>query len=65
MDIVPSDGMAAAAGAGASAPPPQPYGVSGENGVYSAPAESPDRRPWPNEREDYDLKEVIGKGGDV
>lgn len=63
MDIVPSDGMAAAAaGAGASAPAPQPYGVSGENGVYSAPAESPDRRPWPNEREDYDLKEVIGAG---
>lgn len=63
MDIVPSDGMAAAAaGAGASAPAPQPYGVSGENGAYSAPAESPDRRPWPNEREDYDLKEVIGAG---
>jgi len=59
MDIQPSEGSPG--GAPPPAPPPA-LTPSRENGGSPAPAESPIKRPWPNEREDYELKEVIGAG---
>lgn len=58
MDIVPSEGLTS----GGPPPPIQAAGTPGEDGAYAAPIESPDKRPWPNDREDYELKEVIGAG---
>ena len=71
MDIEPSEGSTPAPWVLAATPSPSlepsaagPSLLPGENGAAAAapsPAESPAKRPWPNEREDYELKEVIGE----
>lgn len=57
MDIVPGEGLTS----GGPPPPIQAAGTPAEDGAYATPLESPDKRPWPNDREDYELKEVIGE----
>ena len=61
MDIQPSEGSPGAGLPPPMAPPPTNSTPTKENGASPAQVESPVKRPWPNEREDYELKEVIGR----